>query len=81
MQKVAEFYKRLPLLSFLILRRPFQKSQSRDGYSLTALYQNLEITNRGRRVIIQYKIEDENRIQMIEILPPYIESSLLCCFE
>ena len=27
MRKVAEFYKCLPLLSFLILRRPFQKSQ------------------------------------------------------
>ena len=46
MRKVAEFYKRLPL-PFPNFKAPFPE-EPMDGYSLTALYQNLEKTNRGR---------------------------------
>ena len=67
MRKVAEFYKRLPLLSFQILRRPFQKSH---GRILTTCSLSKLRKNKPWKGIIQYKIEDETGIQTTEILPP-----------
>ena len=55
MRKVAEFYKRtfafncFRIVKFPNFKAPFPE-EPMDGYSLTALYQNLEKTNRGHSV-------------------------------